>query len=224
VVDIILDKAGQKGTGRWSVIEAQMMGVPATAIEAAVDTRSLSALKAEREAAEGLYRGLSPAFAPGDRSAMLADMEEALFAGKLAAYAQGYAVMQAASKEFGWGLPMATISKIWRAGCIIRSQFLDSIATAVSGPNPPANLLVAPDFVAEMTKAHDGWRRTLSRALMAGLPMPALSAALSYFDGYRQGRGTANLIQAQRDFFGAHGFERIGEEGQHHGPWGGGHG
>jgi 6-phosphogluconate dehydrogenase len=220
VVDIILDKAGQKGTGRWAVIEAQMMGVPATAIEAAVDTRSLSALKPEREKAEILYRGAEPVFDANDKVSIIRDMEQALFAGKLAAYAQGYAVMAAASKEFGWNLPLDTVSKIWRAGCIIRSQFLDSIATALSGANPPANLLVAPDFVAAMREAHFGWRRTLARAVLGGLPTPALSSARSYFDGYRQSRGTANLIQAQRDFFGAHGFERIGKSGEHHGPWG----
>jgi 6-phosphogluconate dehydrogenase len=224
VVDVILDKAGQKGTGRWAVIEAQMMGVPATAIEAAVDTRSLSSLKVEREQAEKLYRGAEPVFDANDKLSVLRDMEQALFAGKLAAYAQGYAVMTAASKEFGWELPLATVSKIWRAGCIIRSQFLDSIATALSGTDAPANLLVAPDFVAAMREAHFGWRRTLARAVLGGLPTPALSSARSYFDGYRQSRGTANLIQAQRDFFGAHGYERIGEKGQHHGPWGSGAG
>jgi 6-phosphogluconate dehydrogenase len=224
IVDQILDKAGQKGTGKWAVIEAQNMGVPATAIEAAVDTRSLSAMKGEREEAEKLYRGAEPVFDANDKLSILRDMEQALFAGKLAAYAQGYAVMAAASKQFEWNLPLATVSKIWRAGCIIRSQFLDSIATAISGPIPPANLLVAPDFVTAMREAHFGWRRTLSRAVLGGLPTPALSSARSYFDGYRQSRGTANLIQAQRDFFGAHGYELIGRVGAFHGPWSGGNG
>jgi 6-phosphogluconate dehydrogenase len=218
LVDLILDKAGQKGTGRWSVIEAQQMGVPATAIEAAVAARSLSAMKDEREAAEKLYKRK---VSLPDRPAPAADdLELALFAGKIAAYAQGFAVMEAASREFKWKLPMPTIARIWRAGCIIRSQFLDTIAEAYKA-GPVTNLLVAPSFVKMMSEAHPSLRRTVAWAAEAGLPVPALSSALAYFDGYRQGRGTANLIQGQRDFFGAHGFERIDMKGEQHGPWGG---
>jgi 6-phosphogluconate dehydrogenase len=220
IVDVILDRAGQKGTGRWSVIEAQMMGVPATAIEAAVAARGLSAAKPEREAAEALYGAPFQPFATADRDAVTADLELALFAGKIVAYAQGFAVMEAASREFAWGLPMATIARIWRAGCIIRSQFLDTIASAFEA-SPQVNLLAAPRFVDAMKEAHPALRRTVSRAALAGIAVPALSAALAHFDAWRQGRGTANLIQAQRDFFGAHGFERIDAEGAHHGPWGG---
>jgi 6-phosphogluconate dehydrogenase len=217
LVDVILDSAGQKGTGRWSVIEAQQMGVPATAIEAAVAARSLSALKGERQAAEKLYRSKGASKAPAD-ALPAADLELALFAGKIAAYAQGFAVMEGASREFGWKLPMATIAKIWRAGCIIRSQFLDTIADAYK-EGPVTNLLVAPSFVGMMAEAQKSLRHTLAWAVRAGAPTPALSSALAYFDSYRQGRGTANLIQGQRDFFGAHGFERIDAKGPQHGPW-----
>ncbi|MEJ6785667.1 NADP-dependent phosphogluconate dehydrogenase [Aminobacter sp. Piv2-1] len=219
VVDIILDRAGQKGTGKWSVIEAQQLGIPATAIEAAVAARVLSSMKGERLAAEKAY-GANTARFSGAKGDLLGDLELALFAGKIAAYAQGFAVMAGASKEFGWNLPMPTIAKIWRAGCIIRSQFLDTIAEAFGKADQPTNLLMAPAFVDMMGKAHPSLRRIVARAAEAGLPVPALSSALAYFDGYRQGRGTSDLIQAQRDFFGAHGFERIDAPGAHHGPWG----
>ena len=219
MVDLIVDRAGQKGTGKWSVIEAQMMGVPATAIEAAVAARSLSSFKDERLAAEAAYGNLKTRFRAKPTPAFLRQLELALFAGKICAYAQGFAVMEAASKEFGWNLPMATTAKIWRAGCIIRSQFLDTIAGSYRKKEKPVNLLVAPQFVRMMKQGHGPLRKTVALAAEAGIPLPALSSALSYFDGYRQGRGVANLIQAQRDFFGAHGFERTdGGEGKH-GPW-----
>ncbi|MGQ0483959.1 MAG: NADP-dependent phosphogluconate dehydrogenase [Hyphomicrobiales bacterium] len=221
VVDVILDRAGQKGTGRWSVIEAGMLGVPATAMEAAVAARSLSAMKPERQRAEAAYRIPPSPMKVKDREAMIADLEGALLAGKIAAYAQGFAVMDAASREFGWNLPLATIAKIWRAGCIIRSQFLGEIASAFAASGPVPNLLLAPPFVDLMRQSHGSLRTVVARAAESGIAVPALSAALSYFDAYRQCRGTANLIQAQRDFFGAHGFERVDAKGQHHGPWGG---
>jgi 6-phosphogluconate dehydrogenase len=221
MVDMIVDSAGQKGTGRWAVIEAQMMGVPATGIEAAVAARSLSSMKAEREAAERAYGSSMKSFNVPDRAALLGDLEQALFAAKIAAYAQGFAVMRAASQEFGWSLPMATVARIWRAGCIIRSQFLDTIASAFEGRGDLPNLLISPAFIGMVKTAEPSLRRVVSMGAEHGLPMPALSSALAYFDAYRQGRGTANLIQAQRDFFGAHGFERIDASGAHHGPWGG---
>jgi 6-phosphogluconate dehydrogenase len=219
VVDIILDRAGQKGTGKWSAIEAQKLGVPATAIEAAVAARVISSMKSEREAAEKAYGKPKKPKLEESRDALLKDLELALFAGKVAAYAQGFAVMDAASAQFGWKLPLPTISKIWRAGCIIRSQFLGEIAESFSA-GKVSNLLMAPAFVTMMKKAHPSLRRIVALCAEAGLPAPALSSALAYFDGYRQGRGTSNLIQAQRDFFGAHGFERIDAKGAFHGPWG----
>jgi 6-phosphogluconate dehydrogenase len=220
MVDIILDSAGQKGTGRWSAIESQMLGVPATTIEAAVAARSLSALKGERLAAQEAF-GL-PAALPisdADRARFVDQLELALTAGKIAAYAQGFAVMAAASREHGWDLPLATIARIWRAGCIIRSQFLDEIATAFDENTEAANLMVTPAIAALLRQTDRNLRSVVSIAATAGLPVPALGAALAYFDAYRRGRGTANLIQAQRDFFGAHGFERLGEDGTHHGDW-----
>ena len=147
MVDVILDRAGQKGTGRWSVIEAQNLGVPAMAIEAAVAGRNLSAFKAEREAADKIYAIPQARLSPTDRQAFLDQLELALYAGKLSAYAQGFAVMEAASREFAWNLPMPTIARIWRAGCIIRSQFLDAIASAFPASGRLDNLLVAPAFV-----------------------------------------------------------------------------
>ncbi|MEO3997401.1 NADP-dependent phosphogluconate dehydrogenase [Mesorhizobium sp. CAU 1732] len=222
IVDMILDRAGQKGTGRWAAIEAQMMGVPATAIESAVAARSLSAEKTIREAAAAAY---GPAVAPSGKApdaAFIDDLELALFAGKVAAYAQGFAVMEEASSEFKWNLPMATIARIWRAGCIIRSQFLSTLAQSFEADPDAENLLLIDHFVGQMQEAQPSLRRIVAHAALAGQPAPALSAALGYFDSFRQARGTANLIQAQRDFFGAHGFERIDEDGAHHGPWGSG--
>jgi 6-phosphogluconate dehydrogenase len=218
-VDVILDRAGQKGTGRWSVIEAQNLGVPAMAIEAAVAARSLSSLKTEREAADKIYAIPRARLTVSDRAAFLNQLEFALYAGKLSAYAQGFAVMEAASREFSWNLPMPTIARIWRAGCIIRSQFLDAIASAFPASGRLANLLVAPEFVGTMKESVPALRKTVADAAGNGLPVPALSASLAYFESYTRGLGTANLIQAQRDFFGAHGFERIGETGAHHGNW-----
>jgi 6-phosphogluconate dehydrogenase len=221
IVDMILDRAGQKGTGKWSVIEAQTLGVPATAIEAAVAARVLSSMRDERLAAEKAYGPQPSGGMAGDRQALLADLELALFAGKIAAYAQGFAVMDAASREFDWNIPLPTVAKIWRAGCIIRSQFLGTLAEAFGAGKVP-NLLMAPAFVEIMKETHPSLRRVVARAAEAGLPVPALSSALAYFDQYRQGRGTSNLLQAQRDFFGAHGFERVDEPGAFHGPWGSG--
>jgi 6-phosphogluconate dehydrogenase len=221
MVDMIVDRAGQKGTGKWSVIEAQNMGVAATAIEAAVAGRILSSQKSERERAETILGLPSLSEAPRDRDAFLADLENALLAAKIGAYAQGFAVMSAASAEFNWNLPMPTIARIWRAGCIIRSQFLDEITSAFT-KDPDVNLIVTPAF-ADMVKETDGaLRRVVAYAVLSGLPVPALSSALAYFDAYRRGRGTANLIQAQRDFFGAHGFERVDGLDRPHGPWGSG--
>jgi 6-phosphogluconate dehydrogenase len=223
MVDMIVDKAGQKGTGKWSAIEAQNMGVPATGIEAAVAARSLSSFKAQRENAEKVL-GLPKAdqIKSVDRNQLIADLELALLAGKIGAYAQGFAVMAEASKEFGWKLPMPTIAQIWRAGCIIRSQFLDDITSAFRAMPDADNLVITPAFAALVKETDGALRRVVSIAALNGLAVPALASALGYFDSYRRGRGTANLIQAQRDFFGAHGFDRVDGVDKHHGPWGSG--
>ncbi|MBK0024317.1 NADP-dependent phosphogluconate dehydrogenase [Brucella pseudogrignonensis] len=219
MVDMILDQAGQKGTGRWSAIEAQMLGVPATGIEAAVDARSISSLKAEREAAEKAYKPAPRTLDIADQAQFLADLEQGLLAGKIVAYAQGFAVLAAASKEHGWNIPLATTARIWREGCIIRSLFLDDIAQAFEGQDIE-NLLLVPAFVERMGKASKGLRKIVAQAALAGLPLPALGSALSYFDSFTQSQGTANVIQGQRDFFGSHGFKRIDKDGDFHGPWG----
>lgn len=219
MVDVILDRAGQKGTGRWSAIEAQSLGVPATAIEAAVAARSLSAMKAEREAAEQHF-GVPAPFAGPVSEQTLGMLEGALFAGKIVAYAQGFAVLAAASREFDWNLPLATVARIWRAGCIIRSQFLGEIAAAFEEDQGDGNLLATPAFANLMEAAHPHLREVVARSAIEALPAPSLSAALSHFDTFRRARGTANLIQAQRDYFGAHGFERVDREGTgFHGDW-----
>ena len=222
VVDVILDRAGQKGTGRWSAIEAQMMGVPATAIEAAVAARNLSAERALRVSAAGAYGDSGTPSGQKPDEAFINDLELALFAGKIAAYAQGFSVMAGASSEFQWNLPMATIARIWRAGCIIRSQFLSTLAHSFETDSEAEHLLLTREFIPMMQEAQPSLRRVVAHAALAGLPVPALSASLGYFDAFRQARGTANLIQAQRDFFGAHGYERIDADGIHHGPWAGG--
>jgi 6-phosphogluconate dehydrogenase len=218
LVDLILDKAGQKGTGKWSVMEAQDLAVPATAIEAAVAARILSSMKAERTHAEKAYAMPVKKLTPKSKAAYLRQLESGLYAAKIAAYAQGFAVLQEASVQFKWNLPLGTIASIWREGCIIRSQFLDLITKAYS-KKQPANLLVAPAFQKMMKDNHQALRKTVADAALVGSPVPALSSALAYFDSYRQARGSANLIQAQRDFFGAHTFERTDMVGSHHEKW-----
>jgi 6-phosphogluconate dehydrogenase len=219
LVDLIVDSAGQKGTGRWAVIEAQKLGAGATTLEAAVSARSISSRRDERAEAEKAYAGpnaTQPEFA-GDEEG-IAELEAALETAKIIAYAQGFAVMETASKEYGWKLPLGTIARIWRAGCIIRSRFLDDIAAGYD-KGAVKNLLLAPDFIERVSKNEGALRRTVSRAALAGLPVPALSAALAYFDDYRRARGTANLTQGQRDLFGAHTFQRTDREGTFHHKW-----
>jgi 6-phosphogluconate dehydrogenase len=220
MVEVILDRAGQKGTGRWAAIEAQEMAVPATVIEAAVAARVQSSAKEARVAGEARFGNAVRALGPADRAAFLDRLEAALLAGKIAAYAQGFAVMEAASERWNWQTPLGTVAKIWRAGCIIRSVFLDDIARAYGGGAGGANLMTVPPFDAHLRETHEALRSAVSDAVLAGIPVPALSAALAYFDMARTARSTADLIQGQRDFFGAHGFERTDRPGGgFHGPW-----
>jgi 6-phosphogluconate dehydrogenase len=214
LVSLILDKAGQKGTGTWTAMAAQQLAVPATAIEGAVAARSISSRKAERVAAEAAYG--KPAAGKADVS--LADLEQALLAGKIVSYAQGFAVLSKASEEFGWNLPLAVIAKIWRAGCIIRSRFLDQMSAAYA-KGEAVNLLMVPDFVTIMKTANKSLRKVVAAAALGEFPLICLSASLAYFDSYRQAQGTANLTQGQRDFFGAHGFELTDRSGEQHGTW-----
>jgi len=222
LVDMIIDSAGQKGTGRWSVMEAQDLGVPATVIEAAVVARALSSQKAERMAGEKLFgaapRLLDPPLRNGD--ATLKFLENALLSGKIVAYAQGFAVLAKASAEWNWNLPLGTVAKIWRAGCIIRSVFLDDISKAFETSGSVANLMTIEPFAGLLKSSNTALRAMVAEAVLKGIPVPALSSALAYFDFSRTGRSTADLTQGQRDFFGAHGFERIDAPGKaSHGPW-----
>ena len=217
MLDVILDRAGQKGTGRWTAIEAQHLAAPIPVIEAAVTARNLSAQLSTRQQGEDLF-GAAPTTLP-DAALSLDDLEAGLIAGKVLCYTQGFALLSAANPVFGWSLPLPEIARVWREGCIIRSSMLNDMSSALSDA-PDRNLMFAPFFTDILKTNHTGLRHVAATGMAYGLPMPALSAALSYFDIMRTGRSTANMIQAQRDFFGAHGFERFDESGAHHGPWG----
>ena len=208
VLDYILDTAGQKGTGKWTAISALDAGVPLTLIGESVFARCLSAQKEERVAASKILQGPAPAKFAGDRKAFLEDLRKALFAAKVVSYAQGYALMKAAAKEYGWNLNYGGIALMWRGGCIIRSVFLGKIKEAFDNNPDIANILLDPYFSGKLAEAQSGWRNVLAQAIVNGVPAPCLSAALEYYDGYRCERLPANLLQAQRDFFGAHTYER----------------
>ena len=209
MVDLILDTAGQKGTGKWTVDAATETGTALTLISEAVFSRCLSAQKDERVAASKILPAPSvPAFT-GDKTQFIADVEMALYGSKIISYAQGYALMAAFAKAQKWELNMGGIALMWRGGCIIRSKFLGNIKEAFDKNANLVNLLVDPFFAGEISKAAPGWRRAISTAVLSGTPMPAMGSALSYFDGYRTARLPANLLQAQRDYFGAHTYERI---------------
>jgi len=210
-LDYILDAAGQKGTGKWTAIAALDEGVPLTLITEAVFARSLSAMKEERVAASAELSGPKKTFA-GDRAAFLSDLHDALYAAKIVSYAQGYALMRQAAHTYGWNLNNGGIALMWRGGCIIRSVFLGKIKEAFDRMPNLTNLLLDPFFKEKVLTAQSGWRSVVALAVTNGIPVPSMSAALSYFDGYRTERLPANLLQAQRDFFGAHTYERIDRE------------
>ncbi|WP_282607776.1 NADP-dependent phosphogluconate dehydrogenase [Pelagibius sp. Alg239-R121] len=216
MLDVILDRAGQKGTGRWTAIEALHLASPATVIEAAVAARNLSSRLGERKAGEAIFGAAPRALAP---DALTIDaLENALIAGKIVCYAQGFGLLASASDAYGWSLPLPEVARVWRAGCIIRSSMLNDMAEALT-KNPTLNLMFSDFFAARLKGSELALREVVAASALAGLPAPALSSGLAYFDMMRTSRSTANMIQAQRDFFGAHSFERIGEEGAHHGPW-----
>ena len=218
LVDMVLDKAAQKGTGKWTAQNALDMGIPVTAITEAVYARSLSAFKDQRVAASKVLPGPSGQI-DGDKQAFINDIRDALYASKVVAYAQGFEQMLAAAKEFGWTLHPGEIATIWRGGCIIRARFLDRIKDAYDQQPDLANLLLAPYFTDAVKNAGAGWRRTVGQAATLGIPIPAFSSALAYYDGYRRERLPANLIQAQRDLFGAHTYERTDKPGAFHSQW-----
>lgn len=214
MVEVIVDKAGQKGTGRWTVIEALDLGQSASTIEAAVGARSWSSEKPAREAGEKLFPRAAGTVELSDEV-----LEQALLAAKIVAYSQGFSLLEAASKTYGWNLEMGRVAEVWREGCIIRSAMLDDMAAAARAGLPNGMLIQAPAFAALVGPASEALRQVVAAAALAGLPVPAFSAALAYFDTMRQGRGTTDLVQGQRDFFGAHGFERVDGGAGHHGPW-----
>ncbi|MDP5306470.1 NADP-dependent phosphogluconate dehydrogenase [Paracoccus spongiarum] len=213
ILDVILDRAGQKGTGRWTVIEAQHLSAPVPVIDAAVMARNVSARLGEREAGEDRFGA-----APGPVRLDHATLEAALIAGKILCYAQGFAMIAAASEGFGWALPLPRIAQVWRAGCIIRSAMLNDMATALD-QHADRNLVLAPHFADLLDRTVPALRQVVTAGLAAGNPLPALANGLIWFDMMRTARGTANMIQAQRDFFGAHGFQRLDGLDRPHGPW-----
>lgn len=208
LIDHILDAAGQKGTGKWTGISALEMGIPLTLIVESVFSRCLSALKDQRVAAAKHLPKRFESFA-GDIRHAIEDIHAALFASKIISYAQGFALMQAASEEHQWQLNFGEIALMWRGGCIIRSQFLNDISQAFSEDAALANLMLADYFARALSEADNGWRRAIITGIHLNIPTPAFSSALAYYDGYRSARLPANLLQAQRDYFGAHTYERI---------------
>ncbi len=220
IVDVILDTAGQKGTGKWTSQDALDLGVPAPTIAEAVFARCLSAIKEERVAAGKKLKGPRKRYR-GDKEKFIEAIRQALFASKICSYAQGFALMDAAGTEYNWELDFGTIAKIWRGGCIIRAQFLHRITDAYQRDPNLDNLLLDPYFNDVVKAAQPQWRKVVSTAVNAGIPVPAFSSAIAYFDGYRQPRLPANLLQAQRDYFGAHTYLRVDKpgEGPFHTEW-----
>ena len=208
IVEKILDTAGQKGTGKWASIAALDEGIPLTLIGEAVFSRCLSAIKEERVAASKVLSGPEIKF-EGDKAQFINDIKDALYAAKIVSYAQGYTLMRAAAKTYGWNLNYGGIALMWRGGCIIRSVFLGKIKEAYDSNPELSNLLLDPYFKGIIEKAQAGWRRVCATALANGIPVPAMTTALSYFDGFRCERLPANLLQAQRDYFSAHTYERL---------------
>lgn len=209
LVDVILDKAGQKGTGLWTAVGSLQIGAPAPTITSAVFARALSTLKEDRVKASTLLAGPDVSELGLDKETVIAELKDALYCSKICAYAQGFHLMSLAAKEYGWTLDFAGIAKIWRAGCIIRAVFLQSIAEAYEREEDLANLLVDPFFADQISKYQTNWRRTVANSSLIGIPVGAFSSALAYYDSYRSAVLPANLLQAQRDYFGAHTFERV---------------
>ena len=207
LLEKILDTAGQKGTGKWTGIEALDLGIPLTLIGESVFARCLSAIKEERVEASKILSGPVPSFG-GDRQQFIDDIKSALYASKIVSYAQGYTLLREAAKEYGWDLNYGGIALLWRGGCIIRSVFLGKIKEAFDHNPGLTNLLLDPFFKEKVEAAQEGWRKVVATALVNGVPVPAFTTALNYFDGYRSARLPANMLQAQRDYFGAHTYER----------------
>ncbi|WP_052850285.1 NADP-dependent phosphogluconate dehydrogenase [Streptomyces avicenniae] len=221
-VDIVADRAEQKGTGRWTVQTALDLGVPVTGIAEATFSRSLSGHAELREAARALPGPSRPKLHPDDAERFARNVEEALYASKIVAYAQGWDLIEAGSAEYGWDIDRGTVAKIWRGGCIIRARFLDQIRAAYhEGGGAPVTLLADPGFAEALGAAQNPWRHVVAQATELGVPVPGISSALAYYDALRAERLPAALVQGQRDFFGAHTYERTDREGSYHTLWGG---
>ncbi|MEW6359484.1 MAG: NADP-dependent phosphogluconate dehydrogenase [Planctomycetota bacterium] len=218
IVDIILDKAGQKGTGKWTSQSALDLGVPAPTIAEAVFARCISAVKDERVAASKILKGPKKKFT-GDKKKFIKQIHDALFASKICSYAQGFQLMREAAKEHKWELDFGNIAMIWRGGCIIRAQFLHRIKEAFDRNPKLANLLLDPYFKEIIDSSQKNWRKVIMKATELGVPVQAFGSALCYYDSYRRARLSANMIQAQRDYFGAHTYERVDKEGSFHTEW-----
>jgi 6-phosphogluconate dehydrogenase len=221
LVDVIVDQAGQKGTGRWTVQNALDLGVPVTGIAEATFARAISSQVAQRQAARGVLAADTAAWDIADRDAFIEDVRLALYASKVVAYAQGFDQIQAASEEYGWNIDRGAMARIWRGGCIIRARFLNRITEAYARNGELASLLVDPYFAEEISKGVAAWRRVVSQAALTGVPVPAFGSSLSYYDSLRAERLPAALIQGQRDFFGAHTYQRVDSEGTFHTLWSG---
>ncbi len=219
LVDKVLDRAAQKGTGKWTSQLALDLGVPTTAITEAVFARCLSFRKEERVAAAGVLPGPGSDVPVDDPSEFVRDVRDALYASKIVAYAQGFVQLDAAAAENGWNLDRGSIATIWRGGCIIRARFLDRIKEAYDADPALANLMLAPYFTQVLGRCQTGWRRVVVEATRRGIPVPAFASSLAYYDGYRRESLPANLIQAQRDLFGAHTYERTDRPGDFHSTW-----
>jgi 6-phosphogluconate dehydrogenase len=208
-VDVVLDAAGQKGTGKWTSISALDLGIPANSIAEAVFARCLSAIKEERVAASKKLKGPKDVKPVKGKKKLIEAIHDALYSSKICAYAQGFQLMAAAQDEYDWKLDFAEIAKIFRGGCIIRARFLQKITEAYQKDPKLQNLMLDPFFKKELHRCQDNWRKVVSLAVLHGVPTPAFSSALAYFDGYRSAVVPANLLQAQRDYFGAHTYERV---------------
>jgi 6-phosphogluconate dehydrogenase len=221
LVDVIVDEAEQKGTGRWTSQSALELGVPLTAITEAVFARSLSGRREARQRAASILHGPDATHSHlNGATAIVDDAQGALYASKIVAYAQGFEHLAAGSAEYSWDLDLGMLATIWRGGCIIRAQFLDRIRETYAEHGNAENLMVTPYFAAALNDAQGAWRRVVRTATDMGVPAPAFSSSLAYYDGYRRGRGPANLIQGLRDYFGAHTYRRLDREGSFHTRWG----
>jgi 6-phosphogluconate dehydrogenase len=218
LVDVILDAAGQKGTGKWTTQNSLDLGAAVPTITAAVEARILSALKTERVAAEKLLPG--PALPAGiDRATLIAGVRDALYAAKICCYAQGMALLRLAGEEYHYSLDLAELARIWKGGCIIRARLLDQISQAYRRDPQLANLMLDSEFRDAIVSRQEAWREVIALAARSGIPVLGMTTALGYFDSYRTGRLPANLIQAQRDYFGAHTYQRVDREGAFHTEW-----